>query len=615
MSERSFRREHERRAETVRRRAAKRMRRAGFAVSVAAGAFALSPAAAQAAPFEVNTTADAPADTCDPLVPATSDCTLRDAMAAATANAEADTITFASSVTGTIRLTQGELAHSGVQSLAIDGPGRDVLTISGDADDSSGTPTAGDSRIFNFTGDSNVTVSDLTLADGFAAFGGAVYRGGGVGIARFERSRITSSTASGPDGGGAVGSEGPVEIEDSILDSNEATEGDGGAISGHFTMVVTGSELTGNTADLGGGAISGNAKYAPLTLTDSTVTGNTADLGGGIYLTQDLVPAPGPPGKYLGGGADTTITRSTVSGNDAASSGGGIYFYEFYNQAFDGPDTSVVQVADSTLSGNDAGAAADGGGIAFGSTLENATFDLVGSTVSGNTAGVGAGISVAAEPDEAQLGVGSSIELANSTIAGNDAAVSGGGLYLGAYDTGGGPTSATVPLNGTLVADNTASAAPQDLDRADTSGGGAFQLAFSLIEAPGDAPVPQNPADSAIVGQDPQLGPLAANGGPTQTHLPALAGPAIDRGLAAAGVTTDQRGLARVADQPGTANAAGGDGSDIGSVEVAIPPSTDTPPATPPATPKKKKKCKKKKKKGKKGAAAAKKCKKKGKKK
>ncbi len=72
--------------------------------------------------------------------------------------------------------------------------------------------------------------------------------------------------------------------------------------------------------------------------------------------------------------------------------------------------------------------------------------------------------------------------------------------------------------------------------------------------------------DHVGAANDPMLGPLAANGGPTNTMLPAPGSPLID-GVAAgscpdgaAGITTDQRGLAR----PDTASPA----CDIGAVEV-----------------------------------------------
>jgi hypothetical protein len=114
---------------------------------------------------------------------------------------------------------------------------------------------------------------------------------------------------------------------------------------------------------------------------------------------------------------------------------------------------------------------------------------------------------------------------------------------------------------------------------------------------------------------DPQLGPLADNGGPTQTEKPRLTSPLIDKGLTMVSPRVDQRGLARPFDVPRVANTATGDAADIGAVELqASDFSTPTaPPGTPPATQAKKAKCKKKKKKkkAKKGAVVAKKCKKK----
>ncbi|MDQ3815398.1 MAG: hypothetical protein M3347_15885, partial [Armatimonadota bacterium] len=76
---------------------------------------------------------------------------------------------------------------------------------------------------------------------------------------------------------------------------------------------------------------------------------------------------------------------------------------------------------------------------------------------------------------------------------------------------------------------------------------------------------------------DPRLGPLANNGGPTQTHALLSGSPTLDQGKRDAvtnlpsnsvPVTTDQRGLPRPLDLSGIANAAGGDGSDIGAFEA-----------------------------------------------
>jgi hypothetical protein len=63
------------------------------------------------------------------------------------------------------------------------------------------------------------------------------------------------------------------------------------------------------------------------------------------------------------------------------------------------------------------------------------------------------------------------------------------------------------------------------------------------------------------------LGPLANNGGPTKTHALLSPSIAIDRGNSST-LTKDQRGQPRPCDNPAIANAAGGDGADIGAFEA-----------------------------------------------
>src|SRR5207245_2663498 len=64
------------------------------------------------------------------------------------------------------------------------------------------------------------------------------------------------------------------------------------------------------------------------------------------------------------------------------------------------------------------------------------------------------------------------------------------------------------------------------------------------------------------------LGPLQDNGGPTFTHALLRCSPAIDKGANFTPSAADQRGFPRPVDDPNIANAAGGDGSDVGAFEV-----------------------------------------------
>src|SRR5262249_41752454 len=68
---------------------------------------------------------------------------------------------------------------------------------------------------------------------------------------------------------------------------------------------------------------------------------------------------------------------------------------------------------------------------------------------------------------------------------------------------------------------------------------------FNLIGTGGSGGLINGVNGNQVGGADPKLGPLAGNGGPTQTHTLLAGSPAIDKGnnaQVAAGVTTDQRG-------------------------------------------------------------------------
>ena len=554
------------------------MRRTGLAAGATVGAFALAPAAAQAHDFVVNTLGDAPANGC---TTAPGGCTLRDAMTDASANSESDLITFASGLTGTLRLTQGELSTSSMvaDDVTVQGPGAGAITISGDANDS-GTPNSGDTRVFYvpYVDDSDappsttLAISGLTLAGGYGASGAAAY------VDEDNHLSLRDVTVTGNTGSdGVVGGDkySEISIANSTISGNSAARG--GAVYTTGRLTIQSSTLSGNEANGGtyggGGAVNFGQKYGGLTITDSTISGNTATgRGGGIVSYADNGP------KYHA--TQNQITNTMISGNTSDATGGGLYSDGLAS------DSGSFTIDHSTISNNKAGGGAQGGGIEIGNTV-NGRFRTVDSTISGNSANIGAGVAISTD-NTPQVGPDGSISFDNSTVSSNTAATDGGGMYLGIYGpSGGGPYtySGTIGLNSTIVGNNTASGASSDLDHADVATTGGFALAFSLVQAPGDGVVSQA---NSIVNTDPQLGALGGNGGPTQTQLPAATSPAIDAGSNPLALSTDQRGLPRTADLAGP-NA--GDGTDIGAVEVSPP----APPATVIG-----KKCKKRKKKHKK---------------
>jgi parallel beta-helix repeat protein/predicted outer membrane repeat protein len=380
---------------------------------------------------------------------------LREAILAANADAAADTIDFAPSVTGTIQLTivahVGELAIT--NDLAINGPAAGLLTIRAFV----GTAAAGDgARVFNVTDGNNETFKNVSIS-GLTITGGDPVASDGAGIHSRENLSLTACTISG----------------------NVATNRSGGGVFTSFgALVVTNSTISGNTAYRGGGIYTGDN----TTITGSTISGNAANAiggnGGGGIVTAD------------GDSNTLTITNSTISGNSANSNGGGILVAN--------PDPNAVAITHSTITLNRADANSSGGG-------------------------------------------------------------SGGGIHS---------NSAAVNIDHTIVAGNLRQAST----RSDVSA--AVATRFSLIGDNTGATITDNGGNQIGTGAapvNPQLGPLANNGGSTLTHAFLAGSPALDAGdpAAAAGAVNvplnDQRGagFARIAD----GNFIAGARIDIGAYE------------------------------------------------
>ena len=217
--------------------------------------------------------------------------------------------------------------------------------------------------------------------------------------------------------------------------------------------------------------------------------------------------------------------------------------------------SATTILTDCTISGNSA--SEDGGGLStvgpdfglYGSLLTARTV-LINCTVSGNSAGGnGGGVyshDTARYPD---LPI-TVTTLINSTVSGNSASGSGGGLgtYLG--------TPGVAGLGNTIIAGNTAGTDP-DVSGAVTS------LGNNLIgETDGSSGwISSDLTGTSASPLDPMLAPLGYYGGPTETIALLPGSAAIDAGnnaLVPAGVTTDQRGFARIVN--GTV--------DIGAFEV-----------------------------------------------
>jgi hypothetical protein len=557
LSERSFRRDYQRRLRAARRRHELRARKTA-AAAIAVGAFALAaPATSSAANLVVGSSADT-TGAVDCATPTNIDCTLRQAILDADANAEDDTITFASSITGTITLGSALVVDEGNTNYGttITGPGSGVLAVSGDG--------ANNVLQVQDTG-TGLTISGLTLTDGAGTTAGAMYTEKYSNVT-LDTVAVTGSTASGGSpntaylAGGGISNKGSMTITNSTISGNSSTHDTsgppygGGGIDNVGRLTVTGTTVSGNTSDdYGGGIFQGFSPYAAsLDLSNSTITGNSANEAGGGIASYNI-------GKYLS--SRSQIVNTTITNNGAYFGGG------FAGKYVSGSDRWTI--SHSTLDNN---GAQYGGGIRLG--VVTGSFQLLDSTVSGNDAGIGAGLDISQNAMKYQ----DSTQLNNSTIASNHAYGFAGGIYLD-RDSGPSPNNLfPLPLFSTIVADNVANVpGPDDVDVYDSSTE-SFNLSFSLVESSGAVPISQTPAGSSILGVDPQLGPLTNNGGPTETQLPAITSPVVDKGSAPGTLTTDQRGHPRTVD---TSVANASDGTDIGSVELAAGPPPPPPGPTP----------------------------------
>jgi CSLREA domain-containing protein len=257
----------------------------------------------------------------------------------------------------------------------------------------------------------------------------------------------------------------------------------GGIYNSLGTLTVTNSIITANSSSsLGGGIYS----TGTLTITGSIISGNSAPTGGGGISASGTL----------------TVATSTFSGNIASGPGGGI------------SNSGTLTVLRSTFSGNSAGS---GGGISH--NFSSVTANVTNSTFSGNSAGLfGGGIII---------GLNGTLTVTNSTLSGNAAngtVAAGGGIYR---------DSGTVTLRNTIIANSTAGG----------NCGGTITNGGNNLDSGATCGWGSN--NNSQSNTDPKLGPLASNGGLTQTMALLAGSPAIDTGMDAGCPATDQRGKPR----------------------------------------------------------------------
>ncbi len=511
----------------------------GLTVVVVLAGLILTTPAARAATITVNTTADENNND--------GDCSLREAVIAANTDAASDACP-AGSGADTISLPAGtylltiagrneNAAQTGDLDLTAD------LTITGAGQATTIIDAGTLDRVFHIGVGSTIEISGVTIGGGriTANFGGGVFVNNGSALILTDSQVIGNSAASG--GGGIYVSDSSLTLNNSRVSSNSTTGDGGGIYIDVSTVILTDSRVDLNKATSGGGILAGSST---LTLTDSQIDGNIATYaGGGIYASAVTVildgsQVEGNDAGYSGGGINAgtgslTLANSRIEGNSVDGTGGGIYL-----------SLGTATLTNSLVSTNTSGFA--GGGISSGSTLT-----LVNSTVSGNSAvSNGGGLDIRIGTTKLH-----NVTLANNTAdSDGDNDGDGGGAYIFSPD---GTFIATHSIIGGNIDSSSGGNQHPDCSGAPTGAG------YNLIENTTGCTLAGD-ATGNITGLNPNLGPLQDNDGPTFTHALLAGSPAIDVGnptgcLDPSGLplTTDQRGFVRPVD---------GDGNSVGRCDL-----------------------------------------------
>lgn len=305
------------------------------------------------------------------------------------------------------------------------------------------------------------------------------------------------------------------------------------------SMVIEGIAFVNGDAVGAGGAI--QAENGSLYLRDTLFDGNTSTAGGGAVYSEEAIHVVDSTFRQNrvtngNGGAieaqdQLSLSRSVVSGNTASGDGGGVYV-EDRRSSYD--DNNAL-IHESTIDGNTS-TNGSGGGV----WIEAYAAQVVGSSIYNNdSAGNGGGLFVYSE----------TAYIAESTISGNESGGLGGGIF-----TNVGSVGLRTPhiLEHLTITDNTAN-----------NGGAVYASELTVLLAVlasgnyGSNGITANNLSgtydprssynligpSTAVGftlsesgniddadNNPDLGGLANNGGPTLSHLPSQGSDAINGG-------------------------------------------------------------------------------------
>ncbi len=366
-------------------------------------------------------------------------------------------------------------------------------------------------------------------------------------------------------GGGAFisvenGDQGTVQEPTKFVDISGSTfsfnESDGNAaglrlnLGDTVTSTISGSTIEFNTSQSGsGGGVYITAQDTQLYVYDTEVKYNTtsAGAGGGMqvsapgttfgmelaaFIGNDAQGGCGGGFRLSGDVEELGIGTSAFRNNTASACGGGL------SLAVPGLQNSIAEFKYNEVSNNTAGTSGGGINTNLGSGTQ---LFLKNSTISGNEALGGSG-------GGARLGGNMTVEVKYSTIANNTSDGEGGGIFNSAP---------TCRVSDTIMAGNTGNATLYQ----DLRGSTLCEVSDSLIAGAKYSQFDNEGGN--ILDVNPDLQPLADNGGPTRTHALLQSSPAVDAGTSGTFTPdTDQRG-------EGFPRVVGG-GLDMGAYELLL---------------------------------------------
>ena len=341
-------------------------------------------------------------------------CTLRAAVQQAIANGTTNRIILPANL-GEIQLTiqnpvpqqsSDNIAATGDldinSNLTISGAGRDVTVINGGI---------AQDRVFHVL-NGVVAMSDLTIKNGYVrdSVGGGIYLASGT--LTLNNVAVTNNTAANPhgvtDGGNGGGiyntTVGTLIISNSIIngnvsDTNQKGIGGGGIFNAGALRIedstIDSNQAT-NSASAGGGGIQNQGgtgqdpNVAKVIITNTTISRNSAVVGGGIRNLFGTV----------------NIEGGTISNNTGTTSGGGI------ENSGGGLIVGHITIRDNHANNT-------GGGIANFAALDLAHSLVYNNDVSVNGIGQGGGIYNSGQ---------GALNLLNTTVT-NNTGLEGGGIY------------------------------------------------------------------------------------------------------------------------------------------------------------------------------------------